>query len=152
MRANAIVNASPMTLLATTASAMPAARPVSDAASERQFADTAARYSVFAVHDPAGEWLRRTPALLVGSLDSRLRALPRRGVGAPGGRRPRALRADGARGLPVGPLVAHHPPQARELPRGVRELRDRARRALRRARRRAPARRRRDRPAPREDR
>ena len=47
MRANAIVKASPMTLLATTARAMPAARPVSDAASERQFADTAARYSVW---------------------------------------------------------------------------------------------------------
>jgi DNA-3-methyladenine glycosylase I len=46
MRAKTIVKTSPIALLATTASAMPAARPVSDAASERQLADTAARYSV----------------------------------------------------------------------------------------------------------
>src|SRR4051794_18237714 len=47
MRAKATVKASPMTLLTTTAKAMPAARPVSDAASERQFVDTRARYSVW---------------------------------------------------------------------------------------------------------
>jgi hypothetical protein len=40
------VNARPIVLLATTAMAMPAARPVSEPASERQFVDTAARYSV----------------------------------------------------------------------------------------------------------
>ena len=77
----------------------------------------------------------RPPALLVGRLHARLRALPRRGVGAAGHGRPRPLRAHGARGLPVRPLVAHDPAQARELPRGVRRLRDRRGGALRRARR-----------------
>ena len=47
MRANAIVKTSPTTLPTTTARAMPAARPVSDAANERQFPDTAGRYSVW---------------------------------------------------------------------------------------------------------
>ena len=67
--------------------------------------------------------------------------VPRRGVGPAGARTSagcyeRLL----PRGLPVRALLADDPAQARELPRGVRRLRPRARRAVRRARRRAAAR------------
>ena len=78
--------------------------------------------------------------------------LPRRGVGPPGPRRRRAVRAALPRGVPVRPLVADDPAQARGVPRGVRRLRDRRGRALRRRRRRAADGRRGDRPQPGEDR
>ena len=60
--------------------------------------------------------------------DAALLALPRRGVGPARPRRARHLRAALPRGLPVRPLVADDPAQARGLPRGVRRLRPRARR------------------------
>ena len=68
-------------------------------------------------------WARRPAAVLVGSLGARLRRLPRRGVGAPGDRRPGHLREAHARGVPVGALLAHDPAQAGELPSGVRRVR-----------------------------
>ena len=49
-------------------------------------------------------------------------------VGLPGHRRPAAVREDVPRGVPVGPVVADDPAQARGLPRGVRRLRRRPRR------------------------
>ena len=63
----------------------------------------------------------RPPAHPAGS--PRRSRLSLRGVGPAGHRRPRALRAAGPRGLPVRPLLAHHPAQARELPRRLRRLR-----------------------------
>ena len=76
---------------------------------------------------------RRDP--LLGDERPALQRLPRRGVGPPGARRARALRAALPRGLPVGALVADDPAQARSVPRRVRRLRPGAGRALRRARR-----------------
>ena len=69
--------------------------------------------------------------------------------GRPGHRRPRPLRAHGRSRASSRALLAHDPAQARELPRGVRELRDREVARLRRPRRQAAARRRRHRPPPR---
>ena len=80
---------------------------------------------------------------LLGDDRRAVQRLPRRGVGPPGPRRARPLRAALPRGLPVGALVADDPAQARGLPGGVRGLRPRPGRGVRRARRRAAARRRR---------
>ena len=63
--------------------------------------------------------------------------------GASPWRRPPPVREGVPRRVPVRPELAHHPPQARELPEGVRALRSRARRPLRRRARGAPPRRRR---------
>ena len=67
----------------------------------------------------------RADSPLLGDDRPALQRLPRRGVGPPGARRAGRLRAALPRGLPVGPLVADDPAQARGLPRGVRGLRSR---------------------------
>ena len=63
---------------------------------------------------------------LLGDGRRAVQRLPRRGVGPPGPRRARALRAALPRGLPVGALVADDPAQAGGVPGGVRGLRPRA--------------------------
>ena len=53
-----------------------------------------------------GRYRRAVGRPLLGELRSALQRLPRRGVGAAGGRRAGSVRAAVPRGLPVGPLVA----------------------------------------------
>ena len=72
--------------------------------------------------------------------------------GRPVARRAQRLRAALPRGLPVRPVVADDPAQARGLPARVRRLRPRRGRRVHGGRHRAPARRRLDRAAPRQDR
>ena len=107
--------------------------------------------------DPLMEGLvarrRRRRPLRLGRLHARLPRLPRRRMGPPRRRRRPAVREALPRGLPVRPVVADDPAQARELPRRVRRLRlRRTVAALRRRRRRAPAPGRRHHPPPRQDR
>ena len=73
-------------------------------------------------------------------------------MGPAGPGRARPVRAADARGLPVGPVLADDPAQARGLPEGFSRLRPGAGRPVPRARRRAAARGRLDRPSPRQDR
>ena len=73
------------------------------------------------------EGAARNEALLVAGRGSALRPLSRRRMGPAGHRRHAAVREDLPRGLPGGPELDHHPPQARELPEGVRRLRSRRR-------------------------
>ena len=92
------------------------------------------------VHGPPGRGSRprrgRRRPLLLGGQRPALRPLPRRGVGLPRRRRPAALREDLPRGLPGGPELADHPPEARELPCRLPGIRPRGGGPLRRARRR----------------
>ena len=83
---------------------------------------------------------------------SALRRLSRRGMGTPGHGRQPAFREALPGGISVRPLVADHPAQAREFPRGLCRLRFREGREIRRARREALPRRRRHRAPPRKDR
>ena len=66
---------------------------------------------------------RRRGPLLLGGERPALPALPRPRVGLSRRRRPAAVREDLPRGLPVGPELADHPPEARQLPQRVRRLR-----------------------------
>ena len=76
----------------------------------------------------ASSWSRLTaePEAAAGRRRPGLHPLPRRGMGSPGPRRARDLRAALPRGVPVGALVADDPAQAAGVPGGVRRVRSRA--------------------------
>ena len=68
-------------------------------------------------HDRCREGNRRRAPVRLGCEHSRLRRVPRRRVGSAGGRRRPPLREALPRRVPVRPVVADDPAQARELPR-----------------------------------
>ena len=70
---------------------------------------------------------RRRAALPLGPVHRGLRGVPRRGVGPPGPRRRRPLRAPQPGGLPVRSVLDHDPAPPPGLPRRLRRLPDRRR-------------------------
>ena len=84
--------------------------------------------------------------------DPLMQQIPRRGLGRPPSRRPRPIRAADPRRRTGRPLLAHHPPPPRWLPRRVRRLRHRNRRRIHRRRPRATAQRCPHHPQPSQDR
>src|SRR5262245_31750643 len=77
--------------------------------------------------ESAADLGRRQAALRLVRRRSALRRLPRSRVGLPRALGPAPVREGVPGGLPVGPLLADHPEEARELPRALRRLRLRAR-------------------------
>src|SRR5690606_15510680 len=102
-------------------------------------------------HARDGGGSRRRAPMLVGSRTRDLPGLPRHRVGVRRHGRPAPVREAVPRGLPIGPVLADDPPQARGVPRGVRRIRPRASRPLRRHRRGTSPVRPRHRPPRRED-